>query len=152
MSHLFVMSMWFPYYFARKGLVHEAPYLSSIQTFFFPLGVFLFDFLYFCKVASALNISYAMQLFNILAHIFLCLIPFFWGESAVKYALCLFLIGFSYGGPFTYHSGVEMKVRCSNPRELYLILSFSRFLYQLFTCIELVIVGFLMEKSTCLHF
>ena len=135
MSQFYVMSMWFPYYFARKGLVQEAPYLSSIQTLFFPLGVFLFDFLYSRKIASALTISYTMQIVNILTHLTLCLTPLFWKEFTINFSLLFILAGISYGGPLSYHSGMEMKVRVSNPRELYLILSFSRFLYQIFAFI-----------------
>ena len=142
------MPIWFPYYFAESGFITEAPYLSSIHCFFFPIGVYLFDFFFSRPHSSPLRISYTMQIINTLCHLGLCFVPFY-ADRPLTYAICFVLTGVSYGGPFGYHTQMEMKARGRSPRELYLMLSFSRFLYQLFAFVELVAVGYLMEKGNC---
>ena len=121
--------MWFPYYFSKRGFVQEAPYLSSILTLLFPLGVYLFDIFYSKCHFAALPISFTMQFINLISHLGLCFVPHF-ADYVPVYAVAFAIAGISYGGPYGCHTAMEMKARAGSSRELYLLLSVSFFLYE----------------------
>ena len=127
--------------------MREAPYISSVHLLFLPVGVLIFDFISSRFGSSQLKISYIMQAVKMIGHLGLCLVSIFLYKSAFNFAIFFVMTGTSSGGPMGYHTTTEMKVRAQGARELYLALSFSRFLSQFFVFVELVAVGYLMEKG-----